>query len=289
MGSAVVTMFLPLLYLLYGGNGSKSEGGGERGWRCQRVRVMGDRGNGEEGEGGGKMAGSSLQQVAVGHVDDSVQVGDETRGGGWCARECVISVQKQDVNGSLVVAAHVDEGVCVSREAMEGEVLCSVVLASAASPVMMAWWWGLMFFLQGGMLFVFWLFVHSFLALVMEVRGWHGQEGGRWLGLDPEWRQTRLRVWWQWLIELGLIEAAGGAKMSVGEAEAMGVVVHKTRTGVATGDIEVVGNAEAETGSMEVVADVAGEETSEGTVADKTGAAMGDVEAVAGNASDTYS
>ncbi|KAI9507937.1 hypothetical protein F5148DRAFT_1368116 [Russula earlei] len=36
--------------------GGKSEGGGERGWQCQRVRVVGDGGNGEKGEGGGEMA-----------------------------------------------------------------------------------------------------------------------------------------------------------------------------------------------------------------------------------------
>ncbi|KAI9507212.1 hypothetical protein F5148DRAFT_1207528 [Russula earlei] len=33
---------------------------------------------------------------------------------------------------------------------MEGEVLCGLVLASAASPVTTAWWRGLMFFLRGG-------------------------------------------------------------------------------------------------------------------------------------------
>ncbi|KAI9507636.1 hypothetical protein F5148DRAFT_1203270, partial [Russula earlei] len=49
-----------------------------------------------------------------------------------------------------VVAAHVDEGVCMGRDVMEGEVLCSVVLVFAASPVTMAWWQGLMFFLWGG-------------------------------------------------------------------------------------------------------------------------------------------
>ncbi|KAI9457306.1 hypothetical protein F5148DRAFT_1222754 [Russula earlei] len=32
---------------------------------------------------------------------------------------------------------------------MEGEVLCGMVLASAASPVTMAWWQGLTFFLRG--------------------------------------------------------------------------------------------------------------------------------------------
>ncbi|KAI9450487.1 hypothetical protein F5148DRAFT_1336592 [Russula earlei] len=47
------------------------------------------------------------------------------------------------------------------------------------------------------------------------------------------------------------------AKMLVGEAEAMGVVVHEMRTGVAMGDVEAIGNAEAEAGSTEAVADMA--------------------------------
>ncbi|KAI9456776.1 hypothetical protein F5148DRAFT_1369654 [Russula earlei] len=42
------------------------------------------------------------------------------------------------------------------------------------------------------------------------------------------------------------------------------------------GDVEAVGNAEAETGSVEAVADTGREEMSEGTAADETGAATGD-------------
>ncbi|KAI9459831.1 hypothetical protein F5148DRAFT_1150794 [Russula earlei] len=171
------------------------------------------------------------------------------------------------------VAAHVDEGVRVGRDAMEGEVWCGAVLASAASPVTTVWWQGLTFFLQGGIVTSALLRQRCALRFLVNcgVTASNGSERAVWSGSRAV-AGTKPRM----AVDEAEGMVAGGAKMLVGEAEATGVAVHETRTGAAMGDIEVVGNAEAETGSVEALADVGREETSEGMVADKTGVVMGD-------------
>ncbi|KAI9452460.1 hypothetical protein F5148DRAFT_1152203 [Russula earlei] len=270
-------MFLPLLYLLYGGNGGKSKGGGERGWWCWRVRIMGDRGDGEEDKRWW-MVWFALRTLAI-----VVEL------------ESVISVQKQDMNGSLVVTARMDEGVHVGRDAMEGEVWCGVVLALVASPVMMAWWRGLMFFLQGGIVtsaLLRWQCALHFLVILQGgVTASNGNERVAWSGSSvvagtrPTMAADKAEDEAESVVAMDACAAAlvtDGAEWTrqrrgvADEAEGMAEDMAKCETGV-IGVTEVVGNAEARTGEANGVAWLRGGAVAEGTVGRTGTAEAGDM------------